>query len=186
MQGFLENSVDFPLTHTGIDFLFLTSHWGNKPYFWNPKEEQIPYLLSSQLEELKTPGKTSTPMVLVTHSPIFGLPCEQTGMSKPLHPPEGEFSEIIRKKTEGLPVKLVLGAHNHMNMNVEMDGINYVTVSAFTEMPFEFKLFEITETALSMKTVSLSAEVNFRSDYCFDKTFVQGRLCDRSFGKKLK
>ncbi len=78
---------------------------------------------------------------------------------------------------------MVLGAHNHFNMNIDSDGINYVTVSAFTETPFEFKLFETGGRALSMKTVSLASELNFKADYSFNTTFVQGRPCDRSFEK---
>jgi len=125
-------------------------------------------------------------MVIITHSQIFGLPSGQTGFAEPLHAPGGEFASVVQEKTAGLPVILILGAHNHLNMNVEAKGISHVTASAFTEMPFEFKIFEINDSALSMKTIPLFGEVSFRSDYYFDKTFVQGRPIDRSFEKKFK
>lgn len=180
------NSTDMSISHQGVDFHFLTCHWGCKPYFWDPSEKQIPYLLPSQFQEIERYKDSSNPLVLITHSPIFGLPSEQTGLKNPLHPPEGEFSEIMREKTNGLPVKMVLGAHNHMNMNLELDGVNYVTVSAFTETPFEFKVFEIAGTRLSMKTVSLASELGFKSDYCLDRSYVQGRPCDRLFERLIK
>jgi predicted phosphodiesterase len=180
------NSADFSISRQGVDFHFLTSHWGSKPYFWDPAEKQIPYLLPSQLQKIERYEASSNPLVLITHSPIFGLPSEQTGLENPLHPPEGAFSEIMLDKTNGLPVKMVLGAHNHMNMNLELNGVNYVTASAFTETPFEFKVFEITGTRLSMKTVSLASELGFKSDYCHDRKYVQGRPCDRLFERFLK
>lgn len=180
------NKTEFAISHSGIDFLFLTSHWGKTPYYWDPNEPQIPYFLPDQWKILEHYEKnTSSPMVLVTHSQIFGLPCGQTGFTEELHPPLGEFASQITEKTAGLPLKMVLGAHNHLNMNIDADGINYVTVSALTETPFEFKLFETDGRSLSMKTVSLAQELNFKADYCFDTTFVQGRPCDRSFEKTI-
>lgn len=181
------NTVDFSVSHKDIDFHFFTCHWGNKPYFWAPEEEQIPYLLPSQWEKLDSrKNKSSNPMVIITRSQIFGLPSGQTGFAEPLHAPGGEFASVVQEKTAGLPVILILGAHNHLNMNVEANGITHVTASAFTAIPFEFKIFEINDSVLSMKTIPLSGEVSFRSDYCFDKTFVQGRPIDRSFEKKFK
>ena len=57
-----------------------------------------------------------------------------------------------------------------------------VTVSAFTETPFDFKVFEIGKNgSVEMKTVNLASEVSFPTRYDFDKTYVQGRPCDRSF-----
>ncbi|KKR04422.1 MAG: hypothetical protein UT30_C0008G0044 [Candidatus Uhrbacteria bacterium GW2011_GWF2_39_13] len=185
-EYFSGNSVNFPFSHDEMDFYFLTCHWGKKPYFWDPAEKQIPYFSASQLEALRKYGTVSKPLFLIVHSPVLGLPCEQSGLKNPLHLPEGDFSMTMRKIADELSVKAVLGAHNHMNMNVELDGVNYITVSAFTEAPFEFKLFEVTETKLSMKTISMAAEAGFKSDYNFDKTFVQGRLCDRFFERDLR
>jgi len=183
---FPENSMDFSLSLDGTGFYFLTCHWGKKPYFWDPAEEQIPYLSGPQLEKLKGYGSVSSLMFLIVHSPVLGLPCGQTGLKDPLHSPKGDFPAMIRGLAEELHVKVVLGAHNHMNMNVELNGVNYVTVSAFTETPFEFKLFEVTGTSISMETLSMEGELGFGNDYCFDRTFVQGRQCDRSFKRSIK
>jgi DNA repair exonuclease SbcCD nuclease subunit len=180
------NSVDFSMSQQGVDFHFSTCHWGNKAYFWDPAEKQLPHLLPSQFQEMRRYETSAKPLVLITHSPIFGLPSEQSGLENQFHSPEGEFSAIMQKKTVELPAVMVLGAHNHMNMNIEMNGVNYVTVSAFTETPFEFKLFEITDTRLSMKTVSLASDLNFKSDYCLDRKYVQGRSCDRFIERRLK
>ena len=68
-----------------------------------------------------------------------------------------------------------------MNMHVEKTKVHYVTVSAFVESPFEFKLFEMQSDLLSMTTISLADRLPFKADYDKNKTFVQGRMIDRSF-----
>ena len=80
---------------------------------------------------------------------------------------------------------LVLGAHNHMNMALLKDECYYVTTTALSEMPFEFKVIEATREKLSMQTVGLSSLVSFRGKYDFESTYVQGRTCDRNFERKL-
>ena len=82
-------------------------------------------------------------------------------------------------------VTCVLGAHSHVNMKREINGVNYITVSSFVETPFEFKLFEVTSDSVSMKTHNLLDRIDFRADYNWDNTFVQGRACDRSFHTTL-
>ena len=57
-----------------------------------------------------------------------------------------------------------------------------VTAPAFSESPFEAKLFEFnSDGVLSMKTVTFIDMVDFHANYDFDKTHVQGRVCDRMF-----
>jgi DNA repair exonuclease SbcCD nuclease subunit len=177
---FLGNSVDFPLVSANTVFEFITSHWGNEPYFWATEEPQVPYFLPCQWDRLRSRERHDV-SVLVTHAPVFGVPCAQTGMTSPLHSPSGNFSILMQEKLNKSKIKLVLGAHTHMNMCVEVNGVHYVTVSAFSEAPFEFKLFQVTDWKLSMQTVSLAGIAGFRGNYDFDKTFVQGRLCDRFF-----
>jgi len=80
----------------------------------------------------------------------------------------------------------VLGAHSHVNMSVETDGVQYVTASSLVESPFEFKLFEVGEGGLAMTTVSLFGRMGFDAVYDFDRTFVQGRERDRAFSRDAR
>ena len=72
-----------------------------------------------------------------------------------------------------------------MNMHLEVDAVNYVTASSFSETPFDFKLFGITPTSISMSTPNLFDRMDFKGEYDFDKTFVQGREKDRSFTRSI-
>jgi hypothetical protein len=181
---FNNDGIDFSFCHDNVKFDFISCHWGQKPYFWNPVEAQIPYWETAQTQLLGNEGSFKH-KVIVTHAPVFGLPCTQTGMNEELHPPAGDFSDFIHKLAVKHKVLLVLGAHTHMNMHLCKDGVHYVTVSAFSEVPFEFKVFEISDDDFSMKTIGLADQVNFNFKYNFDKTYIQGRACDRSFEEKL-
>lgn len=183
-EFFNGQSADFSFCRNGVKFDFLSCHWGAKPYFWCPDEAQIPYLQKKQTALTGAKDKCRY-KILITHAPVFGLPCGQTGFDAPLHPPAGDFSELIHELAKKHKILLVLGAHTHMNMHLLKNGIHYVTVSAFSEMPFEFKLFKLDDKSFSMETVSLADTACFRADYNFNKTYVQGRPCDRSFKEAL-
>jgi hypothetical protein len=183
---FPSGSVDGSLHRGGLDFELLTCHWGTVPFHWDPEEPQIPHFLRPQIERFTRRGGDAQPVkVVVTHAPPFGLPCCQTGLSVPLHEPQGGFFAALQRLIADSPVKLVLGAHTHMNMCVERGGVSYVTTAAFTEAPFEFKLFEAEPGRLLMRTCSLAGAVGFPYEYDFDKTHVQGRLCDRVIERTL-
>lgn len=78
-------------------------------------------------------------------------------------------------------VNCVLGAHNHQNMCVTLEGIEYVTASSLIETPFEFKRFEVCPERISMSTISLNDALDFDSTYDTARSYVQGREIDRSF-----
>ncbi|MDD2480254.1 MAG: metallophosphoesterase [Victivallaceae bacterium] len=180
---FRDQSVDFSFIQENMKFDLLSCHWGEQDYYWNNSEPQIPYLNKKQIG--LTAGDGNNYQVLVTHSPIFGLPPEQTGLGKCLHPPTGNFGSVIHSLALKQGISLVLGAHTHMNMHVCKDGIHYVTVSAFSETPFEFKFFELIGKSISMQTVSLIDLLGIKGTYDFNKTYTQGRACDRSFSEAL-
>jgi hypothetical protein len=77
-----------------------------------------------------------------------------------------------------------LGGHNHINTHGNIEGCHVVTASAFTEVPFEFKVIEVTAEGCAMMTVALWPYLDVAVDYNWDKTFVQGRACDRAFSTK--
>ncbi|MDD5597127.1 MAG: metallophosphoesterase [Victivallaceae bacterium] len=179
-QFFIGNEVDFFFVNDKIRVDIICCHWGKIPYFWRSSEPQNPYFLPAQLEMLNTRDQGKC-RILVTHANLCGVPCEQSGMDYLLHVPGKTFSDELKQLTQKFRVSLVLGAHNHINLNTKLNNVRYVTGSAFCETPFEFKLFDFTDSHFTMKTISFSDYVNFKYKYDFNKTFVQGRLCDRSF-----
>jgi len=161
------------------------NHWNAIPYYWRCGEGG-PGFFPHQMEALHARCRAAAgrTQILLTHSPVFGLPPEQTGLSEPLHSPEEAFTRWVTSLAGAHPdLRCVLGAHSHMNMRIERGGVNYVTASSLIEAPFEFKLFEIDAGRLSMKTVSLANRLSFAADYDPTRAYVQGRACDRAFGR---
>jgi DNA repair exonuclease SbcCD nuclease subunit len=177
---FINNKPDFCFTYDDIRFDIICSHWGKTPYLWNYEEPQIPYFSEHQVEILNQNSKSEN-RILITHASVCGLPPEQTGLTVPLHAPEGDFHSRIKRLAGKYDYALILGAHTHMNLNVRLENTQYVTCSALTESPFEFKFFELEEGRMTMKTICLSDFVNFKYEYDFGKSYVQGRPCDRCF-----
>lgn len=171
---------DFTVKHGPAELDVLSVHWGSVPYLWKVEEPQIPYFDAEQSAQLE--HDSGSIRVIVSHAPPCGMSGEQCGMGKELHPPKGNFSEVVRDFIRRRNPVLFLGAHTHMNLCVREGRAHLVTVSAFTETPFDFKVFEIGDGgAVGMKTVNLASEVSFPTRYDFGKTYVQGRPCDRSF-----
>ena len=160
----------------------MPNHWGDRPFYW--KDVQESHFSAAQIawfaRELDT--MPELPHVVVTHSPVFGLPVEQTGLSEPYHCPNASFTASVLSLVAGRAnVKCVLGAHNHLNMRVANAGVEFLTVSSLVETPFEFKLFGITPQRVTMSTSSLSPHLNFVGEDGQTKAFVQGRAVDRAF-----
>jgi len=157
------------------------NNWMEIPYRW--VDTQNPHFLDDQITLLdrQSARRAVRPQILLTHSPVFGLPPEQTGMAKPFHEPVATFTKTVVEWAKRQPGLLcVLGGHTHMNMRVEHAKVNYVTVSALVEVPFEFKVFEIGTDSWSMKTISLADQLHFRSEYNHEKHYVQGSEKERT------
>lgn len=162
----------------------LPSHWCEQlPYFWDLINQKVHYD-EEALQELERNLLEHSDKVqfLVTHNPTHGLPVEQTGFTEPYHDPGAEFrAEIMGIVKRHPTLKVVMGAHNHMNLCAQQEGVHFVTVSAFTEVPFEFKHFRIEQGIVGMQTLNVSERIDFKFDYDFNKTYVQGRPVDRKF-----
>jgi len=178
---FVNGSPNYTIETENCIIHVLPSHWGDALFFWD--NVQRPHFSCEQVEFLSNglSVKTELPHILSTHSPVFGLPIEQTGLSEPLHRPTPSFAEeMISIVERHKSIKCVLGAHNHMNMRVDFGGVEFVTVSSMIEVPFEFKVFEVSPERIEMKTVGLNA-LDFDAEYDIKKSYVQGRDIDRSF-----
>jgi len=157
------------------------------PYVW--RQQQQAHLLDEQMAELHEAlrQRPNDPHILLTHSPVLGLPVEQTGYAEPYHaPPETFAGQVLGLVEAHSNIRCVLGAHSHMHMHVEHGGVHYVTTSSWSEAPFEFKVFEVDATGVSMSTQWLGPRVPFGWEYDFDRAFVQGRGRDRGFAVDAK
>jgi len=179
---FPDRRPEFPIiTQDGI-IQVVPNHWGDSDYHWNASNEArlSPDQVAFLRENLH--ARPRLPHLIVTHSPVIGIPVEQTGFAEPFHSPVASFTDIFTGLASKHPnLQCVLGAHNHVNMHVKHRGVDYVTVSSFIEAPFEFKVFEIFPDSVSMSTVSLAESLDFEAEYDESRSFVQGRPVDRFF-----
>ncbi|HBL84405.1 MAG: hypothetical protein A2Y17_04740 [Clostridiales bacterium GWF2_38_85] len=179
---FADGNPDFSIVKDNVFIHVMPTHWETTPFFWATCQDA--HFLPEQIERVtklidSNPDKIH---IICTHSPVLGIPEEQTGFDTKYHYPGDEFSKGITALLEKYPgVKCVLSGHNHVNSHVKENGVHYITASSFSEVPFEFKIIEITDEKISMQTVSLASEVSFKAVYNFDKTLVQGRAKDRMF-----
>jgi DNA repair exonuclease SbcCD nuclease subunit len=160
----------------------IPNHWGQHSYYWEVSQETSFDEGQLKFIEQSLSANTDRPHILLTHSPVFALSAQQTGLKEEMHPPIGNLPQTIIDLAARHPhLSCVLGAHNHLNMCVEKNGTYFVTTSALHEVPFEVKQIEATQDSVSMTTVSLLSRIDAKTDYDFNKTFVQGREVDRTF-----
>ncbi len=183
---FGNNSPNYTVEAKDCIIHVIPNQYCDTPYFWERISEA--YFLETQIRYLETQlsARPESPHIILTHSPVLGIPVDRTGFDKPYHVPAEQFTECVTQIAEKFNIPCVLGAHSHVNMNEVQNGVHYITVSSFVETPFEFKLFEIDQSTLKMTTLNLLDRINFDAVYNFDQTFAQGRLCDRTFTKNLK
>jgi hypothetical protein len=125
---------------------------------------------------------------LTTHTSILGIPTDQTGLHFPYFESGQEFTQQIMGFIKKYPqIRGIFHGHTHLNAHVKLKDLNahFISASAFSESPFDFKVIEVTPSFLSMKTYSLMDKVDFKVEYNFNKTFVQGRYIDRNFADDL-
>jgi len=159
------------------------NHWCDVPLYWHGRQDT--HLSADQIDRLSRglEVRPDVPHLLLTHSPVYGLPPEQTGFPAPCHCSNPSFvAQVTSLASNHGSLACILGAHNHMNMRATRHGVEFVTVSALVETPFEFKCFEASTRSLRMATVALAPALDFGAAYDATKAFVQGRSVDRSFG----
>lgn len=185
-EFFKDNSLHFELETKDCMLHILPNHWCKKEYFW--KKEQEPYFSLKQLERLTEKLKNNPmPHIIITHANILGISREQTGFEEEYHAQKESFIKTFSELLKSYPqIKCIICAHNHINSINILENVPVVSAASFTESPFEFKLFEIDKNTLSIKTFNLSADLRLKTDYDFNKTFVQGRNKDRNITIKLK
>ena len=181
-----QGDVNFSLAGDGWAVHIMPNHWCDEPYYW--EEAMDAYFLPNQLLRVEQamadhPGDAH---VIVTHSAVLPIPTEQTGMDAPYHDPGEAFTAEVGAMAErhgGL--RAIFSGHSHLNMHVHRGGVHYVTVSSLVEVPFEFKVVELSQARLAMQTVSLAGQVSFDATYDCERSYVQGRAVDRGFDDRF-
>ncbi|MBL4869268.1 MAG: metallophosphoesterase [Pseudomonadales bacterium] len=176
------NKPIFTITTKDCLIHVIPNHWEEIPYYWS--ETQEAYLSEEQINNLSHELNKSTdfPHIVLTHSPIFGLPTEQTGQEEIYHSPNENFRKTLTSLAQNhKTIKCILGGHNHLNMNLKHENVQYVTASSFSEAPFDFKLFEVSKNSITMETINLADSLDFNIEYNSEKSYVQGRPIDRKF-----
>jgi DNA repair exonuclease SbcCD nuclease subunit len=177
---FVGRSPHFELVYPDCVVHVVPNHWEHCDYYW--AQVQSPAFRHGQLERISqaVTRYADRPHVLCTHSPVFGIEPKQTGFADPYHDPGSAFRRTMLDLLQRHPqIRLVLTGHNHINSLTRCGGAAIISSSAFAETPFEFKLIEVEPGQISVRTLNLRRQLRLGATYDFDKTFVQGRLCDR-------
>ena len=183
-QFFSDGDPVFTLSGEDWRVHVVPSQWCEVPFFWD--EVQQPHLLPEHRAWLEAAlvAEPGIAHLLCTHAATLGVPPAQTGFDAPYHAPSPDLRNTIVDLVHRYPqIKGVLGGHNHINTHGTIAQTHTITASAFSETPFEFKLIEVSRDRFTMRTLALLPAVRFGVDYRWDKTFVQGRACDRGFGE---
>ena len=141
----------------------IPNHWDDLPFFWGDTLDA--HLLPDQVKALgeALDRRPDVPHVLATHSPVFGVPPEQTGLPEPIHAPSMRFTEQILDLVRRHPcLQLVVGGHNHLNMDIEANGCRFATTSSFVEEPFQFKLVELGGDGIRVSSHSVEPLLSLR------------------------
>ncbi|MFD0870916.1 Calcineurin-like phosphoesterase [Chlamydia abortus] len=182
---FIGGSPHYEVVCTSCVVHVMPNHWeSGYEYYW--KGAQMPCFTESQLHRLEQaieahPGKAH---VLVTHSPVFGMSREQSGLDRVIHDAPETFRQSIVNLVRKHPgLKVVLSGHNHLNTLHLTEEAAFASASSLIETPFEYKLVEVSDTQVRMTThrLDLSGLTGFSPDYNEARTYVQGREQDREF-----
>lgn len=177
---FFDGQGDFTLSRQAAAIHLAVCQWGDQPYLWNKRLDA--HLLAAQQDRLlqAIANQSQRRHVLCMHSPVLGIPVEQSGQEASLHAPPEPFERWALDLACKGPIALCLGGHSHANTCCLRDGTCFVTASSLIETPFEFKLVSIDADWLEVETVSLAPLLGQTCQIDQAKAYVLGRACDRA------
>lgn len=181
---FINHSPNYEIITKPSVIHVVPNHWNRKSeFYWEELGIQEPRLSNSQIEQLKKniekyPNKTH---IIVTHSPVYGMSTEQSGLQEVLHKVPVSFQETMNNLIDLYPnIKLILSGHSHFNTIKKIEQAIFVNGSSFVETPFEYKVIEITDTYVKIDTHQIDIDNEFYNfEYNQKRAYVQGRDCDR-------
>ena len=177
---FIGDSMHYEIVTGDCVVHVVPNHWNEHDYYW--KDVQEARVSADQIGRVsaKVRGHADLPQLLCTHAEVFGIPPEQTGFDEPYHASDPSFGESVMELVSSNPkTHAVLTGHNHLNSLTRRDGAVVLSAPSFSEVPFEFKLIEVGQDRLSVRTHNVFDAIDFEAQYNFDRTYVQGRACDR-------
>lgn len=177
-EFFPDGTIDTSFVRGGIRFELLCNSWSPDERRWVPERGMHTGLTKEQYARLNS-GDQTLPRMVVMHSQIRPGYTRQTGMPQDFMPPENHFENVGSALIDAFHPLMILGGHNHLNLCERIGNTLAVTPSAFSEAPFEYKIVEVRDGWLSMKTARLGDMVGFPFRYLPECRFIQGDNCDR-------
>ena len=180
-----DESVTYSFETGGCLVHVVPTHWCEIDHYW--QEDLSPQLRPGQIEQVVRAAEERPDAfgVLLTHSPMLGVPAELTGLGYDFHRPPEAFTEQLAGLMDRCSIRLVLGAHSHVNMRGQFGGAEVLTVSSLAETPFEFKLIEIDGLSMRVQTISLADRLSFQADTDPLNAWIHGRPEDRMFEREF-
>ena len=182
---FPAGTCDTTIICDGVRIDVLSIYWGRDGHAWQPSDGQFIRLAPEHWARLRS-GEQNLPRIIAMHAQIRGAMPEKTGRDAPLLVPENNFAETGDALIKEFHPILILSGHNHLNLLDEIDGTMAATASSLSETPFECKIVEYSSGKLSMRTVSLADELDFKGEYWEQQRFVQATPEERNFEKTVK
>jgi DNA repair exonuclease SbcCD nuclease subunit len=169
-----------------VDLILINNTWWNGAAFgmhWEANGEPYSSLSEQTLNRLTqtlqaAPEKVA---IIVVHAPLNAIPPRLTGMPESIHLPTANYKQKTDDLLSCFPrVKLVLTGHNHVNFAVRAEGNQFrLSTASLVEPPFEFRLIELSEKSLTIKTLP-ALPTSRHIPYHADKAWVNGQPEDRT------
>lgn len=127
----------------------------------------------------------NVPAIIAMHYPAVPLPdrLKWERMFEPHHLENGPLLCSFLKQHP--QVIAVLTGHAHMNYVVEDSGLFHITTGALAEYPIEFRVIEVHDDRLEVRTHALSDKTFAARSLVHEHTLAAGHPCDRDFAIKF-
>ena len=175
---FPTNSCDSTLIFDDVRIDVLSINWAPNSKYWKIEDGSQPSLGEEHFTRLSS-GNQMLPRVLVMHSNICPKAIVKDNAIEYIHQPNNNFDKVASNHIEKFQPKLILTGHTHLNQLDKINNSIIVGASSFVEMPFDYKVIEITKEKLKVKTLSLSDNLSFKGEYYSNKQYVQGTTKER-------
>ena len=150
--------------------------------YWEPGTEPIPTFLAAELQWLDEQlCRTAGPAIVGVHCPTHAIPPEQTGLAASLHESPDAYGRALHAILDRHPqVRLVLSGHNHVSSAVRIHQRIHASVSAISEVPYQYLIVDADQQQFAVATGTLHPPRDGPTSNPA-KSWVMGRPGDRAF-----
>ena len=182
---FVNASPNFKIIRDSFVIHVVPNQWEEGyEYYWNESGAQFPHFTNMQVKQLiktieKHPDKKH---IIITHSPVFGMDKEQSGLDEVLHNVPAQFQQTFKNLVNTYPnIKMILSGHSHFNTIKQIEETLFVNVSSFVETPFNYKVIDITDEWINIETRQIDRnKLDFTPMYNKERAYVQGKNKDKN------